>query len=313
MAKERLTNHEPAPHDHPDHPDFKVRDQAFGRLKIAFGISVSLIILELLGAFFSESLALLADAGHVTADAVALGITLLAAYLAKTLQSSKRSYGYYRLEIIAAFVNGVFLICMAVFIVIEALERLHHEHTINASIMLGVGSLGLAANLLMLWIMGDKHQHNLNLKGAFLHVLGDTLASVAVVVGAVFILFTGHSWPDTLASAFVAVMIVSMAARLVWDSMHVLLEGTPKHMDPDEIQERLKKEFPSIINIHDFHVWEITSNLFAMTAHIEADVKDLRETQSLIDGANQLIRKNYGIGHTTFQVEPRLEESSPEG
>lgn len=304
MQNKRLINHEPLPHDHPEHPDFGPREQALKRLKIALGIGLSMLVIELVGSYLSGSLSLLADAAHLTADSAALAMTLLAGWLAKSLKSKRRSYGYYRLEVLAALVNGVFLIAMAVFILIEAIDRLNHEKEINALIMLSVGGLGLLGNLLMLKVMHPSHTVNINIKGAFLHVLGDTLASVAVVVGAVCIMIFHSSWPDTAASLFVAVMISFMAVRLSWDAIQILLEGSPKNMDPDEIRTELKTKFPIIKDIHDFHIWEITSNLFAMTAHIEAEIKSLDDSRILIDSINEHIRKKYGIGHTTFQVEP---------
>jgi len=305
MANHCLVKHSPQPpHEHPEHPDMESRKKVRNRLKIAFLVCVTLMLVEFGGAFFSKSLALFGDAAHMTADCFSLGVTLLASWLAERLHSQSRSYGYYRLETLAALANGFLLLAMAVFIVIEAVQRFFTTQHINSPVMLTIGTLGLIANIVMLWVMAPAHEHNLNLKGAFLHVMGDALSSVAVIIGATFIFFSGQSWPDTVASLFVAVMISTMAVRLSWASIHVLLEGTPTHMDPKEIENFIQTEFPTVKNIHDFHIWEITSRLFAMTAHLEAQVESIREVDELIDGLNAVIRDRYGIGHTTFQVEP---------
>ncbi|PIR23142.1 MAG: cation transporter [Deltaproteobacteria bacterium CG11_big_fil_rev_8_21_14_0_20_45_16] len=307
MENNCLINHKPSPHDHPEHPHGPTRDVAIKRLKIAFFIGLFMLVVEIIGAYYSNSLALLADATHLLADASALGITLIAAWMAGRLASPKRSYGYYRLEVLAALANGVLLSLMAITIAFEAFDRIFSEHQVEPKSMMAVGIIGLIGNIAMLFIVAPSHKHNINVKGAFLHIIGDTLSSFAVIVGAAFILLTNLNWPDVVASFFVSTMIIIMAIRLIRESINILLEGTPKHMDPDDIQKNIFQNFPSIKDIHDFHVWEITSNLFAMTAHIEAEVRDLEETSKLIDSLNQFIRVQYGIGHTTFQVEPRTD------
>lgn len=304
MSKKRFIGHTPEPHAHHDHPDPVLRPNAIRRLKLTFLIGLGLFIGEAIGSWFSHSLALLADSFHVLADLAGVFVTLVATFLAERPQSSKRSYGYYRLEVLAALLNGLVLLGLAFVIVKAAIERLHDPHPIEASLMLWVAIFGLLINIWMLAILKPAHDHNLNLRGAYLHILGDTLSSVAVIISAGFIAVTGHSWIDSLTSIFVALMISWMAIRLIGDSVHVLLEGTPKHMDPEAVENNLRLAFPQIVNIHDFHIWEITAHLFAMTAHVEAQVKNLDETRHLIDGMNAFIKEKYGIGHTTFQVEP---------
>jgi len=260
--------------------------------------------LEMVGGWISGSLALIADATHMLADTFALAMALFAAWLAERPKTLWRSYGYYRLEVLAALLNGLLLIGIAVYLVTEALHRWNTPHEVDVHWMLGLGILGLIANLIMMSIMKHSHDTNINMRAAFLHIMGDTLSSVAVIVGAIAMLATGIVWPDLVASFFVAFMIVIMATRLLKDSIHVLLEGTPRHMNPEIVQKEIFEKFQSIKNIHDLHIWEITSHLFAMTAHIEAAVKDHDETRLLIDGLNSFMREKYGVGHTTFQVEP---------
>lgn len=309
MEKDCLLHHQPQPHDHPEHPDGSGRKDSRKRLVWAFFIAISLLIVEIIGAFWTDSLALLGDAAHMSADCISLGVAIAAGLMAERLQSKRQSYGYYRLEVLAALINGCLLVFMAGFLLFEAFDRISNPHAVKGMGMLVVGSLGLLANLIMLKIMAHSHKESVNMRGVFFHILGDTLSSVAVIVGAIFIVWTRSGWPDLVASCFVALMISVMAVKLIWDSVQILLEGTPKHMDPEEIEQNLLKNFPAIRDIHDFHIWEITSHLFAMTAHVEADVSSLQETRSLIDGMNAYIRNNYGIGHTTFQVEPYVKSA----
>jgi cobalt-zinc-cadmium efflux system protein len=304
MSSNRLLDHDPRPHDHPDHPEKPLREEGFNRLIIALVVCSGVMALEMLGGLWSGSLALVADATHMLADTVALGMAILAAWLAVRPKSKYRSYGYYRLEVLAAFLNGILLLGIAGFLTFEAIDRWSDPHSIQSSWMLGIGIIGLVANLAMMKLMHETHEANINLKAAFLHVIGDALSSLAVIFGAVIIMFTGAYWPDLAASFVVSLMITIMAVRLIYSSGHVLLEGAPRHMDPEELESELFKKFPQIRNIHDLHIWEITSHLFAMTAHFEADIKNLEDSQILIDHINAFVREKYGVGHTTFQVEP---------
>jgi cobalt-zinc-cadmium efflux system protein len=289
---------------HHEHPDTELRPKAIRRLRTTLLIGIVLFLAEALGSWYSHSLALLADSFHVLADLGAVGVTLLASTLAERPQSSKRSYGYYRLEVLAALLNGAILIGLSLYILKSAVERLQMGQTIYPNSMLLIAVFGFIINLWMLLVLKPSHDHNLNLRGAYLHILGDTISSMAVILSALLIVWTGFSWFDAAAGIFVAAIISSLAVRLVWDSVHVLLEGTPKHMDPIEIETQLRESFKEITNIHDFHIWEITAHLFAMTAHIEAKVQTLEESKKLVDGMNVLIKSKYGIGHTTFQIEP---------
>ncbi len=304
MSKTRFIDHKPEPHSHHESPDQDLRPKALKRLKLTLLVGLSLFLIEALGSWFSHSLALLADSFHVLGDLGAVFVTLIASKLAERPKNSRRSYGYYRLEVIAALFNGCLLLGLAYIIFQSAYHHFNSTPEIESRLMLGVAVFGLMINLLMLFVLKPSHQHNLNLRSAYLHILGDTISSCAVIVGAVLIIFTGLSWIDAVMGVFVGSILTLMACRLVWDSIHVLLEGAPKHMNPDEVEETLRKAFPQITNIHDFHIWEITSHLFAMTAHVEAKVVTLAETRGLIDGMNALIHEKYGIGHTTFQVEP---------
>lgn len=304
-----MTQHSPGTHDHPEHPDAGSRKRSFQRLTWALFIGIGLFLAEIIGSALSGSLALLGDAFHVLGDLIGLGVTLLAGYLATRPATSRRSYGYYRIEVLAALINAVLLILLSYSLIVAAIDRLQNPRLIEADIMLAFAVAGLVTNIFMLLMLRPARSHSINVHGAYLHVLGDTLSSVAVVASGIVILFTDFYWLDAAATFVVALMIVWMAIRLLLDSSHVLLEGAPKHVDPEEVMRTLQTQFPQIKNIHDFHIWVITSHLFAMTAHIEAEVTRLSGVRELTDELNKLIRDRYGIGHTTFQIEPVLSES----
>lgn len=290
-------------HSHPEHPDTQSRSKNIKKLSIALGVCVSVFLVEIVGAWISGSLALLADAFHMLTDAIALIIALTASALARRKKKKTVTYGYYRLEVLAAFVNGILLSLMAIYIFYEAVHRLFDPPEINAFVMLSVGSLGLIANLIMVLILHSSDRQNLNMQGAFFHVLGDTFASVTVIIGALGIYFFQAYWPDALVSLFVSGIILFLGVHLLKSSGHILLEGTPRGVSAERVIENLIQEFPEIEEIHDFHYWQITSRLFAMTAHIKIAKKNRTEDSRLIDRLNAYIRKEYGIAHTTFQIE----------
>jgi cobalt-zinc-cadmium efflux system protein len=299
MSTSCFIDHHPGGH----HAETHLRPKALKSLKFALLIALALMVLEAVGSWISGSLSLFADAIHVFADSAALGITLFASWLASRPQSPERSYGYYRVEVLAALLNGVLLIIMALFILKSAYDRFISPHPIEAGTMLWIASVGLLANIFMLFLLKENHSHSLNLRGAYLHILGDTLSSVAVIIGAILIQSLGWIWADTAASAFVALMIITMAVRLLLDSTHVLLEGTPRNLNPTEIEQVLLSHFPQITRIHDFHIWQITDHLIALTAHIEVGHHSAYENKVLLDGLSHFIREKYRIGHTTFQIE----------
>lgn len=304
--KRCLTQHQPWG----NHPSKAREAEAFNRLAVAFLLCLGFICVEIFGAWISGSLSLLADAFHMLADAFALGFASLAGFLATRPFSEKRSFGYYRIEVLAALVNGLLLCGMAVFIVIEAYERWSQVLEIKALPMLLTASFGLVINIIMLWLIHPGHQNNLNLKAAFLHILGDTLSSVAVITGALLVWWQNLWIADLIASLIVAAMILTMSIKLVWDAVHILLEGTPPRLNTSGIQEEILKRFPEVKVIHDFHVWEITSQFPAMTAHLEVDLQSLAESSELISKINSLLQENYQISHTTLQIEPWARESA---
>lgn len=306
-------DHRPsASNSHDDHDHHDAGDaNRYSRVRIAFFVGLAVILLQGLGTYLSGSLALFADTIHVVSDIASLGLSWLAGMMAMRPHSHRRSYGYYRMEVLAALANAVVLIVIAGFIAFEAHQRWTQPHEIHTYTMLIFASLGFVANLIMLAILHSSRSSNLNIRGAYLHLLGDTVSSLIVILSAVLMGFGGAIWLDALASLFVSAMIAVLAFRLLRQSVHVLLEGTPNHLDPEQIKIDLQRAFPEISNFHDFHIWEITAQLFSMSAHIEARVKNLEDSQKLLNAINALVRERYQIGHATFQIEVATPSSEP--
>lgn len=290
------------------HPE---KHTGYARVKIALFVCLGLACVQGVGSWLSGSLALLADTVHVLGDGVALAMSLVAGWMASRPASLRKSYGFYRLEVLAALVNGGALIVIALGIFWEAYQRLQSPSPIVVSTMFVAASLGLLFNLVMLKILHSARDTNMNIRGAYLHVLGDSLSSVVVVLSAVLIYFTQILWIDVLASALVSMMIFWMAVRLLMQSTHVLLEGAPTHLNLKEVETALRTKFPEITDIHDFHVWEITSHLFALTAHLEAVELSPKDQNSILERLQSFARKEYGISHTTFQIEFHAAKRSP--
>jgi cobalt-zinc-cadmium efflux system protein len=287
---------------HPEHGSGSHR-HGFNNLKKAILMALALVVLQAIGSLLSGSLALLADTAHVLSDSIALMIALLAAALSRRPASPHRTYGYYRIEVLAALINGLGVLAIAVFIFKEAYDRVMNPHPVEPGLMLIFAIIGLVANIIMLFILRPSHRFNLNMKGAYLHILGDTLSSVIVVASGIIMMTTQALWLDAVASCIVAVIIAWLAIQLAWDSIQILLESRPKHLRDRDLEKDLMRRFPQIKNIHDFHVWEITNELSSLSAHIEADMNSLEECQRLLKELSAYVTEEFGIAHTTFQVE----------
>lgn len=273
-------------------------------LTIAFFIIFAFMILEVIGGVLTNSLALLSDAGHMFSDAVSLGVGVLAFTLGERVADYSKTYGYKRFEILAAVFNGVTLIVIAVFIVIESIERFTNPPEIATTGMLVIAIIGLLVNILVAWILmrGGDTEHNLNVRAAFLHVLGDLLGSVGAVVASLLILLFGFGWADPLASVIVALIITVSGVRVTKEAIHVLMEGTPKNIDIQKVIDLLKGT-QHVVDIHDLHVWSITSGHNALSCHVV--VKEgvtFEECQKLLKIIeHDLLHLN--IGHSTIQIE----------
>jgi cobalt-zinc-cadmium efflux system protein len=271
------------------------------RLSIAFGITAAVMLVELVGGWLAGSLALLADAGHMLADAAALAVALLAARIAQRPATAQRSFGFMRLEILAALVNGAVLIAIAAGIGIEAWRRLRTPGgtPVDAELLLGVASVGLLANVAAVAVLHRGHQHSLNQRGAYLHVLNDLLGSIGALAAGVIILLTGWTTADAVVSLFIGLLVLISAWRLVKESTDVLLEATPAHIALDDVHARIVS-VPGVDSVHDLHLWTVTSGVVAMSGHLV--VKNPTDNQPVLEEIQDRMRA-LGIAHVTVQVE----------
>jgi cobalt-zinc-cadmium efflux system protein len=247
-----------------------------GRLTATLSLTCGFLIVEVAGALWSGSLALLADAGHMLADAAGLALGLFAIWIAARPPTPEKTYGYYRAEILAAFVNAIVLLGIAGGILVETYQRLLKPPAILGGLMLAVASAGLAVNLVCAGLLHTGAGESLNVRAAYLEVLGDALSSVGVVAAAAIVILTGWTLADPLVSGAIALVIVPRTWRLLRQAVNVLLEGTPAHLDLAEIEEAMRR-VPGVRRVHDLHVWTLTSGREAMSAH--AVVDDVRDSE----------------------------------
>lgn len=290
-----------------DHKHDKRADARALRLTLA--ITAALLVAEAAGGVFAHSLALLADAGHMLTDVAALVLSLFALAIAARPATHARTYGYKRIEVLAAALNGVALVGIAVFIAWEAVHRLAAPAEVRALPMLLVALAGLLVNLIGLRLLGG-HQHDLNMRGAYLHVLGDLIGSLGTVAAALLILAFGWTRADPLISLGIAVLIITSAWRLLRESVDVLLEATPAGLDVGEIEAAVTR-IPGVQCVHDLHVWTVTSGFRALSAHISC--AEASQYEPVLVAAQTLVRERFAITHATLQMEtPALEALLPE-
>ncbi|MFC0402013.1 cation diffusion facilitator family transporter [Paraburkholderia rhizosphaerae] len=287
-------------HDHAGHNHLHgVTDQH--RIGWAFVIIALFMLIEVVGGVISGSLALLADAGHMVSDAAALAFSWVAIHYGKRPATAQLSYGYKRLEILAAFVNGCALFVIAAWIVFEAARRFTSPVPVAGKTMLIVAFAGLVANIAAFAILHGGNRENLNLRGAWLHVLGDMLGSVAAIIAAIVILLTGWTPIDPLLSIFVAVVILRSAWGIVKSSAHILLEGTPEGIHVADIKVDLEQNVPEVHNAHHIHAWSITGEQHMVTLHVhpagDANARDV------VIAVQRRLAVRFNIDHVTVQVE----------
>lgn len=273
-------------------------------LLISFLIITVYMIVEVIGGYLTNSLALLSDAGHMLSDAVSLGIALLAFTFSGKAADASKTYGYKRFEILAAVFNGVTLILIALFIFYEAIARFANPPEVATTGMLVISSIGLAVNILVAWIMmrGSDTKENLNMRGAFLHVISDMLGSVGAILAALLIIFFDWGWADPLASVIVAALVLRSGYYVTKASLHVLMEGTPPNINVDEIVQTIE-EAQGIISLHDLHIWSITSGLHALSCHVVvADQMTIAEGEKLLRKIEHDL-EHSNIQHVTIQLE----------
>ena len=269
------------------------------RLAWALGITVTVLVAEVVGGVLSNSLALLADAGHMLTDAGALALSLFVSWFARQPSNSRQTYGYLRLESLAAFVNGASLLHISAWIAWEAVTRLRTPEPTESGLMLVVALVGLVANLVAAWLLHPSDGDSINVRGAYLHVLGDLLGSVGTVAAALIIRGTGWAAADPIASLVTTLLIVRGAWSLTRESVDVLMEASPAHISCDDVRGVLM-EIPGVESVHDLHVWTLTSGVVAMSAH--AVVPDAARHPEVLERAHAAIAP-FGIGHITMQLE----------
>jgi cobalt-zinc-cadmium efflux system protein len=272
------------------------------RVQIALALTGTFMLVEVAGGILSGSLALLADAGHMLTDTMALALSAIAFRVSSRPADEKRSYGYQRFQILAAFVNGLSLLVIVGWILFEAVQRILTPSVVMGQMMLIVAAAGLVINIIVFYVLHGGDQENLNMRGAALHVLGDLLGSVAAIAAAVIILYTGWMPIDPILSIGVALLIFRSAWHLVKRSGHILLEGAPEWLNVDEMQSKIIASNPIVKEIHHVHVWGLTPQHPMLTMHVA--LKEIQaDATATIKSIKELLRKEYGINHSTIEVE----------
>jgi cobalt-zinc-cadmium efflux system protein len=313
MAASHHSHSHDAPHDHshggghgdshpggPGHVHASGEVQARG-LRIALALTALFFVVEVVGGFYANSLALLADAGHMLTDVAALGLSLFVAWFSRQPETPRKTYGYLRWEILAAFLNGTTLLLISVWIISEAVLRLRHPQPVASGLMLAVAGASVFTNLASAWVLHGGSRASLNMRGAYIHVLGDLLGSVGTVVAAILVRYTGWLPADPIASIVMTVLIVRGSWRLVRESVDILLESTPAHISTGAVRSQLTA-IPGIESVHDLHVWTVTSGVIAMSAH--AIVREPERHQHVLEHIHDAMRL-FGIDHVTIQLERR--------
>jgi len=271
-------------------------------LLLALGLTLGIMLIEFVGGVLSHSLALRADAGHMLTDASTLLLTLGALWLAGRPADDRRTFGYYRLEILAAAVNGMALAAIAVLVLVSAWQRLKMHVAVDSHTMLIAATAGLLANLGGYALLSRHEHHSLNIRAARWHLLGDILSSLGVVTAAVAISLTGLTVLDPILSVGIALLIVYGASRLLAEAVDILLEAVPRHLDLSEILVALQKA-DGVREVHDLHLWTISSGRYALSAHLVVQGGDIRRCDSILSAVKSDLERSFGIAHTTLQIE----------
>ncbi|MFH1086984.1 MAG: cation diffusion facilitator family transporter, partial [Chloroflexota bacterium] len=282
------------------------------RLGMALGIVLLVMVAEFIGGILSNSLALLSDAGHMLVDALALGLALFAIRVARRPATPTRTFGYYRVEILAALANGVTLLLLSAYIFYEAYQRFLAPPDVLAPLMLAVAVVGLLANLGGMLLLKGARYGSLNIRAAFWHVVGDTISSAGVIIAAIIIAVTGWRVADPLIAVVIGCIILVGAVRLVRESVDILLEAAPRHVEMDKLVEAIKG-VPGVDGVHDIHLWTITSAVHALSAHLLIQDQMVSRSGEILEMVNHSLARDFNINHTTLQLECQSRESCPGG
>ena len=271
------------------------------RLAVVLVLVLLYMVAEVVGGLLSNSLALLADAGHMLSDAGALALSLFAIWIARRPATSTHTYGFYRTEILAALANGAALVAISVYVFVEAFRRIGDPPEIEGKLMMVIAAGGLAVNLVGLWMLSGGRAESLNVRGAWLHVLTDALGSVGTLAAGALILGFGWWWADPVASIAIGLLVLYSSWALLRETVAVLMEGAPGDIDVDEVRNALHS-VPGVTSAHDLHVWTITSGMVALSAHVIAP-DEAREGGVLLDRIRHMLHDRFGIDHATIQLE----------
>ncbi len=303
------------PHRHDDdhghsHGSLRAGERHKGRLVAAFALLAAFMVVEVVGGLWSGSLALLSDAGHMLTDVLGLGMALAAIQLASRGSSrSHHTYGLYRVEILAALANAVLLCGVALYVLVEAVGRFDEPPEVRTGVLIGVAGLGLVANLIAFGLLREGAKESLNVHGAYLEVLADTVGSIAVIVGGIVIEVTGWGWVDPIIGVAIGLWILPRTWRLAAQAVRILVEAAPPGVDLEALNADLAA-VPGVIDVHDLHVWTLTSDMDMASAHLMVAVGT--DAHAVLDRAGVVLREDYGIDHATLQVEPDDHEGCAE-
>ncbi|WP_173070648.1 cation diffusion facilitator family transporter [Phytohabitans houttuyneae] len=282
-----------------------------GRLWGAFALLAAFMVVEAVAALLTGSLALLSDAGHMFTDVLGIGMALAAIHAAsRAAQDPQRTFGLYRLEVLAALGNALLLFGVAIYVLVEAARRLGDPPDVPAGPMLAVAVAGLLANLVAFWLLRSGARESLNVRGAYLEVLGDLLGSVGVIVAAVVIGLTGWSYADPIIAVAVGLFILPRTWRLARAAVRILVQAAPEHLDVTAVQRRLAA-VPGVCDVHDLHVWTLTSGMDVASAHLT--LEESAQVGPVLVAAREALHDDFDIGHATLQVEPRSGDCHPAG
>ncbi|WMN16884.1 cation diffusion facilitator family transporter [Pseudomonas piscis] len=283
------------------HSHGQVRAGHERKLWMALGLTGSFMIAEVIGAFVTGSLALLSDAAHMLTDTLALAISLVAIQVAKRPADRKRTFGYARFEILAAAFNALLLFVVAFYILFEAWQRLQAPPEIQSTGMLVIAVLGLIVNLISMSLLASGSSQSLNVKGAYLEVWSDMLGSLGVILAALVIMYTGWGWVDSLMAAAIGLWVLPRTWTLLRESTNVLLQGVPEGIDIDQVEQDIRG-VPGVSDVHDLHIWALTSGKNVLSAHLVAQVGS-RDEQAILAEVSELVQERFEIAHVTLQVE----------
>lgn len=289
-------------HNHHDHHHQHGRSASHKVLMLAIVLTLGFAGIEAIGGWWARSLTLLGDAGHMASDSVTLTIAAIAAWVALRPPSSKHTYGLGRAEVLAAWVSSVIMLVISVAVVVEAIRRLHTPMQVNGIPVMIIAAIGVAINLLVAWLL-TRSERTLNVQAALLHVLGDLLGSLAAFTSGVIIYFTGWLRIDPILSIFIGILIMISSLRLLRETMTVLMEGVPQHLNIRQVSQHLS-QLDGVKVIHDLHIWTLSSGKIALSAHV--DVKNITMWENVFSEMKMVLKSEYNIDHITLQPEQNI-------